>query len=633
MPKELFCLKALTTLAVPDNRIGPSLPEELGASPSLTHLNLSSNRFAYRPSKSCSLRKRLARLVRLPFGIGRLTALTELDVSKNKLTRLPSGVANLVALKVLELSKNPLSKEMLVGFNGGKKMSKKGTCQIQPTLEYFESVRHDVETPAVRLLQTRIRAWLSRRRFLRVIHIALAVHRQQQLMEEYQQELIEHESACVIQRFFKFQKARRRWRELVRSARANEPISAPKIHHEARTEFLLVQSDNEEELFQDEDQHETNIIYDNALEQDDVGPRLPRILGATLEKLIVKATDEYSSDMAFISTLLLTYRTYATPAQLLHRLVARYEEVKRSPPLPLPYSHDVCSREPTLLELTNVLEELDQEFTNDSTTLSKLSRRERIRRGVLALIRHWVERCPYDFVPKAMSKVLQDFLARQEREAIDSVWRKEAVDLQDYFEQRMFEFSAVEFDFARAAAAGPPTMMPSVLTVGSVTQVCVDPLASSKFGLMSDQVESKELARQLSLLDHCFLTRIEAKEYMQQAWVKKGKERRAPNLLAAVSFFNHVSNMVSSIVVAAASAEDRGSLITYFIQVAGYCRDLNNFNGVMEGTVRICREGARLLILQDERSYFSAALGGNISAQKKLDTCRREARATLRGSL
>jgi len=91
LPAEIGQLAALTQLNLSDNRL-TTLPSEIGQLSALTWLNLSNNH-----------------LTTLPAEIGQLAALTQLNLSDNRLTTLPSEIGQLSALTWLNLFNNHLT--------------------------------------------------------------------------------------------------------------------------------------------------------------------------------------------------------------------------------------------------------------------------------------------------------------------------------------------------------------------------------------------------------------------------------------------------------------------------------------------------------------------------------------------
>ncbi|KNC46431.1 cell division control protein [Thecamonas trahens ATCC 50062] len=96
-------------------------------------------------------------------------------------------------------------------------------------------------------------------------------------------------------------------------------------------------------------------------------------------------------------------------------------------------------------------------------------------------------------------------------------------------------------------------------------------------------IPAMELARQLTLLEHRLLAAIDVRaECLGQMWTKKKDASVAPNVKRLINQFNIISQFVASTIMARDSIEDRASELAHFIDVAAACRQLNNFNGVME---------------------------------------------------
>ncbi|KNC54245.1 uncharacterized protein AMSG_12312, partial [Thecamonas trahens ATCC 50062] len=561
-------------------------------------------------------------------------------------------------------------------------------------------------SPAARLVQKFVRAWLSRRRFIRVIQLALAVNYQQKLLADYQHKLLEYESACIIQRFFRRSKARALWKKVIADAgaaaaaeRAAESrrrkvtfhsgsaltddelkaieaeAAAERSHpnlglskafdgladvHLDSPRLALADSirnaDNSLDLdvyfaqltsqlergmylFQEEHIPGVNVAVDDAAEPGFFS--MGTIYGGlTVEKLVDAITDGLLSCSTLTDAALLTYRCYVSPPRFANLVIARFWEASAVPDAVVPQAEgadaptalaelraaaDALSSVAAPLEGDAVRFAVEAVLDAHSLERTKLedSMLERAARytereleaelmevlvgvwgdepaafhaahtqlGVFLLLRRWMYAHPYDFEDRGVRRAVCAFLhalgavdddddddgndgepnTRSDSDNDESVQNKWhwhlalAQWLLDTMELLLFERNASQFEFARAAIAAPPTMMPDVLQVTAVTQV-----------------EPKELARQLTLMEHSLLRAIQAKEFMKQAWAKKGKERNAPHLLALIEFFNHVSGMIATQVLASPSVERRAFLIKYYVAVARHLLALDNFNGIME---------------------------------------------------
>ncbi len=60
-------------------------------------------------------------------------------------------------------------------------------------------------------------------------------------------------------------------------------------------------------------------------------------------------------------------------------------------------------------------------------------------------------------------------------------------------------------------------------------------------------------------------------ELLNQAWSKKDKDKRAPNLLAFIDRFNKTSLWVASMIVLPEDVIRRASVLSHFVKVAKVC--------------------------------------------------------------
>jgi len=116
-----------------------------------------------------------------------------------------------------------------------------------------------------------------------------------------------------------------------------------------------------------------------------------------------------------------------------------------------------------------------------------------------------------------------------------------------------------------------------------------------------------EVARQLTLIEHNLYRTITPCECLRQRWTGKDKATLAPNIIALIDRFNKVSRWCCSEIVREKDLKSRAVVLNRFILIASVrknhlsyassslkrvhdfapgavqqCRELNNFNGVME---------------------------------------------------
>lgn len=95
-------------------------------------------------------------------------------------------------------------------------------------------------------------------------------------------------------------------------------------------------------------------------------------------------------------------------------------------------------------------------------------------------------------------------------------------------------------------------------------------------------VSVAELARQLTLIEWDLWEAIKPWEFLNQAWTKKDKETKAPGIHMLIKHFNYIASWAASSVVSLEALKERVRVIERFVDLASACRDLGNFNAVME---------------------------------------------------
>eukprot|EP00794_Sanderia_malayensis_P009802 gene9802-10807_t len=93
-----------------------------------------------------------------------------------------------------------------------------------------------------------------------------------------------------------------------------------------------------------------------------------------------------------------------------------------------------------------------------------------------------------------------------------------------------------------------------------------------------------KVADDLTILEHYLYGKISTREFMKCAWTKKDKEEQAPYITKISRRFNQVSGMVAHEVIHSGTENERAARIEFWIAVAARCRDLNNFNSVLQIT-------------------------------------------------
>lgn len=95
-------------------------------------------------------------------------------------------------------------------------------------------------------------------------------------------------------------------------------------------------------------------------------------------------------------------------------------------------------------------------------------------------------------------------------------------------------------------------------------------------------VHSEEFARQLTLIEYGLYKNIKPWECINQAWMKPDKDSKAPNIIKMINRFNDVSRWVASEICKTVDLKDRINVMQKMIEIADFCKSLNNLNAMME---------------------------------------------------
>jgi len=123
----------------------------------------------------------------------------------------------------------------------------------------------------------------------------------------------------------------------------------------------------------------------------------------------------------------------------------------------------------------------------------------------------------------------------------------------------------------------------SVMVIGSNGFYRFPPLFVSSVGsciVDSQDIDIATLASELAEFDWKLFSRIRMAEYMDKAWRHKYKEILAPNIVATISWFNHVSFWVASEILKNNNPKQRADFLSRFIQLAASCFELRDYHAV-----------------------------------------------------
>jgi len=280
----------------------------------------------------------------------------------------------------------------------------------------------------------------------------------------------------------------------------------------------------------DEPDSELNLVFIPETAQQ---PR-PVVRGGTLEKLVQRLTYEKYPDTDFVTAFLLTYRSFTTPPELLALLIARYD----------------------VPELKEATEKERQEFVKNQ--------QHPIRLRVFNVLRAWVANYFYDFAEdRSLVETLLEFISQR---MMTTGMEKAAAQLKR-LAYRKLEGHETDNDTIMFSHEPPKSIVPSNMHAG-ISLMELDPV---------------EVARQLTLVEYGLYRKIMPQECLGQAWTKTAtRTEKAPNIMAMIARFNHVSRWMATEIIKEPDLKRRGALLNRIIQIAAGCEELNNYNAMME---------------------------------------------------
>lgn len=144
--------------------------------------------------------------------------------------------------------------------------------------------------------------------------------------------------------------------------------------------------------------------------------------------------------------------------------------------------------------------------------------------------------------------------------------------------------------------------------------VCYSFFLASKKIIFSLALKTEVVTEQLTIFEFGIFQGITPKEISHQAWNKNGG-KEAPGILQIIQQFNEITYWVATEVVSEKDFKRRVSIITHFINIAEHCKNILNFNTMMEILV-----GLMLGPVQRLKSTWESVPSSVISTYKKLSS-------------
>lgn len=132
----------------------------------------------------------------------------------------------------------------------------------------------------------------------------------------------------------------------------------------------------------------------------------------------------------------------------------------------------------------------------------------------------------------------------------------------------------------RRETSAPTLMAPAAAATTTTKEFDMADVTASDIEADFAQLREDECAQQLALVDGELLRAIHWTECMDNAWLGRDKQLRAPGILAMIEQFNSLALFVASEVLREEDLARRVRLVGKFILIAEECRKAANFNSL-----------------------------------------------------
>eukprot|EP01128_Nolandella_sp_AFSM9_P005157 TRINITY_DN2457_c0_g1_i1.p1 TRINITY_DN2457_c0_g1~~TRINITY_DN2457_c0_g1_i1.p1 ORF type:complete len:870 (-),score=175.46 TRINITY_DN2457_c0_g1_i1:2142-4751(-) len=239
---------------------------------------------------------------------------------------------------------------------------------------------------------------------------------------------------------------------------------------------------------------------------------------ATLNALVLHLTSELS-DMRFTKTFLVCFKAFVTPRVLFRKLMQRYQ-VPDSVPAALAKTYQV--------------------------------------RTVNAIVK-WLQINASDWDQELVAQ-LDKFIFELDSSGSSGLAKKLQNELYDVL-------SGISKELRASINVPPPNpIIPKDRTPGLSLFLNLDSL---------------EIARQITLMDWRVFSRIKSVELLNLAWSNPKLKHRAQNVLAMIHEFNKWSNWVATIITIQTNLKLRVKVMQKFVEVAYQLQSMHNFSGTV----------------------------------------------------
>lgn len=318
-------------------------------------------------------------------------------------------------------------------------------------------------------------------------------------------------------------------------------------------------------LQEEEEENEDVDIWEevgNNVEYETKDDSKGNVKCGSFNKLVELLTGNYTIDHPdYLPMFMLTYQSFSTPEKLLQKMVQRFN--------------------------------VPQAFVAAAAAGQGQLNPAIIKNRVCNILKKWIEDYPSDFDEKLNVQVKQfiDFASTNKGTAavIASV--------NNSFQKMLAESKSPK----KAQRFGEPP----------------EPIIPQNFfsrrwdQWLPMELDEEEIARQLSLMDWEYFSKIRPNELLNQAWSKPKLKHRAPNVLAFIAQFNRTSAWAATEIMTAPNIKERVKVVTKLVKISEKLAGMNNFNSLMSISAALnCSSVSRL-------KHTFADLPPNVAKGKK----------------
>ncbi|KAJ6237264.1 guanine nucleotide exchange factor [Anaeramoeba flamelloides] len=250
----------------------------------------------------------------------------------------------------------------------------------------------------------------------------------------------------------------------------------------------------------------------------------------TLNKLIEKITSISGMKPRFLYVFLMTYQSFTTPGKLLYKLFQRYDVPKT-----------LLSKFPN-----------EKEFENFTRI---------IQLKTINVLKNWIERHFLDFNQGFLDEIKKWIERETEKNSINDNLLNQ---IQSLIKSKGKKYTELINNINNTKEV-PEPKIPKNIFSKSLTIYDIDDL---------------EIARQISIIDSEYFSKIKPAELLNCAWSKEKLKNRATNVLALMDRFEKMKNQFSNLILKEDRVKSRVKIFNKIIKIAEHLSKLNNFHSL-----------------------------------------------------